>query len=368
MIRWLALASLAALSVAAGSAAGDGCPPSSCGTSGSAVPGSRLLVVRPSGQRGPLTVYDLVSRQRRFTLPAGMLSANGRLHVVARSAGGRTTVRRFDARTGTFVGSTSVIGRWRLAGVSPTAGRILLMHFDRQARATRFAFVGGGRFTLRGTYDVETLSPDGRRVFLVHYRSAGYDLERYDVGSRALQPNPPRDEDGVEKMTGSPWTAVATRNGRWLLTLYVKSDSSTFVHALDLHGGPPHCIDLPGRSPRGEFQSTTLVLSPDERTLHVATPQLGRIVEVDLARLRVARTVRFGPYSGDQIAGIGPAAAVSKNGRSVAFSYARSVWRYDTAFHRVGTARGMSQPVAALGFRPGGGLLALQGRRLQTVG
>ena len=45
----------------------DGCPPTSCGTSSAAVPGSRVLALRPNGSNGPLVAYDLATGAKRFT-------------------------------------------------------------------------------------------------------------------------------------------------------------------------------------------------------------------------------------------------------------------------------------------------------------
>ena len=350
-----------ALLLTAASAAAAGCPPTSCGVTGSAVPGSPLLVVRPRGDGGPLTVYDVLRRRARFTLPAGILSADGRSHYVARSARGRTTVRRFDAQTGAFAGTRSLRGRWNLAAVSANGNKVVLTWYERRSKTTRFRILGGARFALHGTYDVEAVSSGGRRVFLVHYLRSGYELERYDVGTRRLRANPPL-EDGVpEKMTGSPWSAVATRDGRWLLTLYLKADGRAFVHALDLRGGPPHCIDLPGR---GSFFQSTLALSPHERTLYVATAPLGQLVAVDLRALRVARTVRFARFGQQLSAGIGPNAAVSADGRRVAFTLGSHVWRLERG--RLARRRA-SGDVQALAFAPDGRLLALVGWKLRAV-
>ena len=100
MKRLLPLLLLVAIPVPSAALA-DGCPPSTCGTTSSAVPGSRTLFVRPSGQQGPLHGFDLVTGARRFTLPSGVLSADGRTFVASAQARvKRTTVARFDARTG----------------------------------------------------------------------------------------------------------------------------------------------------------------------------------------------------------------------------------------------------------------------------
>ena len=77
--------------------------------------------------------------------------------------------------------------------------------------------------------------------------------------------------------------AVATRDGRWQLTLYLKSDRHTFIHALDLRSGVAHCIDLPLL---GDLTTAgALALSPDQTTLYVAGGYMGSVATVDLSTL-----------------------------------------------------------------------------------
>ena len=328
-----------------------------------------MLVVRPNGQRGPLVEYDLARAGRRIELPSGMLSADGRTLVVARSFAGRTTVRRFDARSGAFRSTFTVRGRWALVAVSADGRRIALDAWQRRTKRTRFLVPGRGRFALSGSYDVETISRDGRTLFLVHWTKSGYTLQRYNVATRRLQANPPREgaSGTTEKMTGTAWTAIPTRDGRWLLTLYLKQDGGAFIHALDLTGGSPHCIDLPGRGRNGEFMSSSFALGPRERTLYVATPVLGQVVSVDVARLRVARSVRFARFRGEQVFGIGPNAAVSPFGRTLAFTEGARVWRYDTQRQHVSRPALASGNVSAIGFGPGNRLVGLVDGRLTTL-
>jgi Tol biopolymer transport system component len=329
----------------------DGCPPSTCGTTGSAMPGSPTIFVRPFGRQGPLQAYDVVSGARRFKLPRGFLSANGRTFVSsARAKARRTTVVRYDAHTGKLERGQSLTGRWSVAGVSADGHRFALAQYRRHTMAID---VGGSRRVLRGTFEVEALSPDGRRVFLVHWRRDGYTLEQLDLAAGTLSPT--RLDDPSEKMSGTAATAVATRDGRWLFTLYSKGDGHSFVHALDLVTGLAHCIDL---TLTGDFitvGSTALVLSPNERNLYLASPYLGRVTTVDTATLEVSRVARFRRLSPDTIdISVGPSAAVTPNGRMLAFSGGGSLWLYDTAFGVVRRAPTSVWAIRGLGFRPNG--------------
>jgi hypothetical protein len=348
----------------AGLAHADGCPPSTCGTSSSAVPGSRILALRPNGAGGPLVGYDLVRKTKRFTLGSGRISADGTRFFRAIHAYSDTRFARYDGRTGALRSATSIRGKWSLGILSPTGRWLVATRYARNS--TRLALVDAlrgsvrGTVTLRGNNEVETVSPDGRRLFLVHYRRAGYDLRQYDFLARRLQATRLADPD--EKMSGTAWGGIATRDGRWLLTLYLKPDGTAFVHALDLGRGIAHCIDLPNAendfSRLGAFAMT---LSPDGRTLYMANSLMGVVDVIDLVKLRVGRTVHFPPQASSMVFGIGPNAAVSPNGRMLYFSGGRFVWAYDTAYGKVRgpyaaapVNQGFQISVAGLGFAPGG--------------
>jgi hypothetical protein len=327
----------------------DGCPPSTCGTTSSAVPGWHTLFVRPSGQHGPLHAFDLESDARRFSLPSGVLSADGRTFVSsARAKAKRTTVARFHAPTGKLQRASSVRGRWQAVAVSADGSRYVL---SRRRRGTTELRVAGSRYSLRGNYEVEALS--GPRLFLVHWRNQGYELQQLDLDTRRLGPTRLAEPD--EKMSGTAVSAVATRDGRWLLTLYVKADGESFVHALDLRSGIAHCVDLPLKGDYGTVWATALTLSPDERRLYLASPLLGRVTTVDLSALEVAGIVRFRPVNAmNYTFGIGPSAAVSPNGRMLAFVTARGLWLVDMAYGVIRGPRPLRTYVLGVGFTPDG--------------
>jgi hypothetical protein len=183
-------------------------------------------------------------------------------------------------------------------------------------------------------------------------------LEQLDLASRTLSST--RLDEPDEKMSGSPVTAVATRDGHWLLTLYQKADGSTFVHALDLRSGIAHCIDLPLTGDFVTVGSTTLTLSPDQLRLYLASPTLGRVMTVDLRALSMTRVVRLRPIQPSGDGSIGPSAAITPNGRMLAFTEGNRMWLYDTAFGVVHRPVRTSSGISGLGFRP-------DGRRLLAI-
>ena len=339
----------------------DGCPPASCGTTSVAPPGSKLVFVFPNGRQGPLWAYDVASGHKRFVLPNGMLSADGSVFAAAIQEGRTMRFVRYDARTGHGRLLRIVRGYWNVVGISADGSRIARLEFGRRGQETVLTVDDPGRSTsvrLPGTFQLDALSRDGRRLFLVHWhRTGSYDLQQYDRATKRRSPTRLADPD--EKMTGQATSAVATRDGHWQLTLYVKSNRHTFVHALDLRTGVAHCIDLPILADL--TTAGALVLAPDQKTLYVAGGYAGSVATVDLSTLSVTRVTRFrAPTRYDVDLAIGPTAAVTPNGRMLAFSAGRFLWLYDTAFGTVRAEKTFRRPVIGLGFRP-------DGRRLLVV-
>ena len=334
----------------------DGCPPSTCGTTSFAPAGSSLFVF-PNGRQGPLHVYDLRSGIRRFVLPSGMLAADGRAFVSAVQVKGGTRLVRFDPRTGSARALRTVPGVWSVVGVSADGRRIVRFKFRKHARGTTLTLDERGRsqsIHFPGTYELESFSPDGRRLFLIHWHRTGrYDLQQYDRVSARLSPT--RLDEPDEKMEGQAQGAVEKRDGSWLYTLYWKLNGATFVHALDLRTGLAHCIDLPLRGDLVSISASALTLSPDERLLYIASPLTGRVTTVELSTLAATSTGRFRPVpQGNFAFGIGPSAAISPNGRMLAFVTAHSLWLMDTAYGVVRAPVRVDRTVLGVGFAPGG--------------
>jgi WD40 repeat protein len=213
---------------------------------------------------------------------------------------------------------------------------------------------------LHGEFEVDGLSPNGRKVYLVHWRRNGYDLQHLDLATHRLAAT--RLDEPDEKMSGTAVNAVATRDGRRLFTLYSKPNGHSFVHALDLGTSLAHCIDLALKGDFFVLGATVLSLSPDEATLYLTNPYLGQVTSVDLETLEVTRVVRFrglSPHNLNMI--VGPSAASTPNGRMLAFTGQKSVWLYDTAFGVVRRAASFRSSVTGVGFQPDGRrLLVLQ--------
>jgi hypothetical protein len=107
------------------------------------------------------------------------------------------------------------------------------------------------RVTLPGSFTVDAISPDGRRVYLIHYTHPNdvlrYEVRAYDLAHHRLLPKPivdPREPD--EKMQGTPVTRAMSADSRWAYTLYGRPEGAPFIHALDTRAGTAACIDLDG--------------------------------------------------------------------------------------------------------------------------
>src|SRR5213083_386036 len=101
MIRALvSLTSAFVVFAIAGSGSAVPCGPTTCAPLSSSVAGSRVLLVRPHGQTGPLVTYDLATGRVVANLPEGVASADGRRYVATSNGVQSTRVTRYDPRTG----------------------------------------------------------------------------------------------------------------------------------------------------------------------------------------------------------------------------------------------------------------------------
>ena len=338
---FLLLALLVAPAVQAGSAPANGCP-APCSGQVSSPPDTRLLFVQPSGVGGAVYAYDPASGTQVFSLPPGITSADGKSHVAASVHEPVTAVTQFRVSDSTVARSMIVPGGGRLEGVSPN-GRFAALTRRSAARSrtdvTIVNLFGGRvaqRLELRGDFEVETISNDGARLFLIqHLKRQGaprYVVRLFDLSRDRLASQPLRGAGESSVMAGLAWSGVGSPDGRWLLTLYLNTDRNVaFVHALDLVGSSPLCIFLPSGGPFESLKRYGLTLSPDGRTLYATNPALGVVAEIDLATRKVVRTVRFAPArSLTEAASL--TGTISRNGRTLYFSPGKDLWAYDAAY------------------------------------
>ena len=211
---------------------------------------------------------------------------NGRL-VALPSAHGTAV-----ARVGEVVyASTRLDGRYTVpvvaldhtaAGLSTDGSTLVLINPRRTFPRARTSFVvlnanslrTRSRIVLKGDFSFDALSPDGTRMFLIHYLSrrdpTRYEVRALDVPSGKLLPTPIVDKsEPDERMAGFPITRETSADGLWAYTLYDGAGHEPFVHALDTVNGEAHCIDLEMLAGRQDLYNLRLGLGPGDSRLAV---------------------------------------------------------------------------------------------------
>jgi hypothetical protein len=340
-------------------ASADGCP-TPCSGQSSSPAGVKFLYVQPQGSRGEVIAYDTFTRRPAFSLPRGIASADGRRHIVAWTRGTNTRLVSFDLRTGRVASTSAVPGRWQVAGVSPTATWAALVAPSRTQTSIAIVHAGRGtvvhRANLAGRFEVETISRDGKRLFLIeHLRNGRYLVRLYDLTLGRLKTQALKASGEGAPMVGLAWSGVASPDGRWLLTLYLNTHHNhAFVHALNLQEGDPSCIDLPsGNGRMASLKRYTLTLSPNGGTLFAANPALGVVAAIDLRTLRVTRVARFAASRAGLPTRALSAGTISRDGRTLYFSAGVGLWAYDAAYGRVRGPYPTGGRIIGFGYGPG---------------
>ena len=348
MTRALAALALSAFLLAAGCGGSDS-------GSGAAANGE-VLSMRTGGS---LVGVDSANGKRRFALPPGLLSADGRRYVTAEHAGSETVLRRYDGRTGAALATTRIVGAWRLGSVSAD-GRLAVLSSTEGTR-TRVAIVRATStprtISLAGVYDVDAIDTAGRSLFLIQrLGEERYAVRLYDLRAGRLHPGSIRPKNEDEEMIGVAGSQVATRDGTWLLTLYVNTEEQhAFVHALNLRERFALCLDLPSEgASNAALRRYALALPRSGYDVYAANPALGVAAQVGLRELGSVRQIDLGLSSPEP--GL---AAVSGDGRMLWVSSGRTLAGVDTGTARhVGPVR-LASPVQGLVFGRDGDLLAV---------
>ena len=112
-------------------------------------------------------------------------------------------------------------GRWQLAGVSPNGRFAALARQPADKRHTGVVVVNMAarrvlhRLDLRGDFEVETVSRDGKRLFLIeHLPESGpprYLVRLFDLSHDRLASKPLRGKESPASWPGLPGAASARR-------------------------------------------------------------------------------------------------------------------------------------------------------------
>jgi hypothetical protein len=267
--------------------------------------------------------------QVMMDLPAGSpRSISTWDRILTTTTDGQATIVR-DIAVASDVGGPElrIGGHWRLpaVGLDPIPGgrsidgsTIVLVEgaYDPSAGRSRFAVVehhladavataGDAPLrlvrivTLKGAFEYDTLSPDGRILYVVQHldRDAGglYQVRAVDVATGVM-----RDAVIVDKtrqgetMAGSAIAQVRRPDGL-VLTLY-RGPEHPFIHALNSREAWAVCIDLPAGGTDDAAASLDWGLTPsiDGLSVFAVNASLGLAVDVDPAELAVRRSASIG--------------------------------------------------------------------------
>jgi hypothetical protein len=194
---------------------------------------------------------------------AGVSAPGGSLNYVAVRAGHDTVLQRVRRATGFIERSRSIRGAYGIPGAAYDGSNTGLSYNERTLvlasltglpAHTRLLALDArtlrprAQVVLPGYFTVDAISPDGRWLYLIHYRSVSnndYEVRAYDLVGRRLLPAPIVDpREPAEKMQGLPMTRTMSPDGRWAYTLYAKPSGAPFIHALDTERRTAACIDL----------------------------------------------------------------------------------------------------------------------------
>jgi hypothetical protein len=153
---------------------------------------------------------------------------------------------------------------------------------------------------LRGSFEYDTLSPDGSTLYVVEHLAGPpdghYQVRAVDTATGTLRDGVVVDKaGGDEAMAGWP-IAQARRPDGMVYTLYHGAEHP-FIHALSSIDSWALCIDLPATGAADATAATDwgLAVTVGGRSLVAANATLGRAVEVSFPDLAVGRSVTFAP-------------------------------------------------------------------------
>jgi len=300
--------------------------------------GDKLYEAVARGSAPELAVIDARSQAADRRLALGVPSADW-THVYSILS---TSLVDTDPQTGSIRNSMRLGGSFQLpaatanglpGGLSPDGRWLVVERFDeatgQMPKGTHMLLIDTSRFTvarkidLAGYFQFDAVSNNGINLYLIqHLNAREYYVRLYDVPSNTLTENIVVDKsDGNQAMAGVRLSGIATPDGRWLFSMYVREHEGPFIHALSLDGPFAFCLDLPGAGygddPRE--MNWSLAMAAEGSNLYAVNPSTGVVAMVSTGANdapAIIRTAHISPAGAPGVAMRG-ANAAAVNGRTL---------------------------------------------------
>jgi DNA-binding beta-propeller fold protein YncE len=331
-----------------------------------------------------LSIIDSRSHAVELNMPLGTPSPDW-THLYTVNANNLVDL---DPQTGATLHTLRLPGDFQLppatlsgvpGGLSQNGRWLVLESFDADSNGVRTAthlvvvdtsYARGTRqVNLNGFFAFDAISNDGQRIFLIEYLDGNqYHVRFYDLGVGRLDPNVIFDKsDGSSAMAGVRLSGVASHDGQWLYSVYVRSDKSAFIHALNLDVPFALCLDLPGSgyaTNPDEFQ-WSVAMNAAGTHLYAANGAMGIVTDLSIdgampgqmhaAKLNNSQSGRiFGVMNVEAKEFGGNSAAVSPDGRTLVIAGKTGVVWIDTATLKTRDSRLAGWRVWSLAMSPDG--------------
>jgi hypothetical protein len=351
-----------------------------CGTmpGGQRVAGGYKLYEAVSSHNAQLvSVIDSRSQSAERRLPLGVTSSDWK-HLYSVIG---TSLVDTDPQTGTTQNAILLPGSYHLppatitgvpGGTSPDGRWVVVESFVGPANsvptATDMLMIDTAaskvmhRVKLNGYFHFDAVSNDGLRLYLIQYLNGKeYYVRLYDVSAGALDANIVVDKsDGNQAMAGIRLSGIATPDGHWLYSMYVRENESPFIHALSLDGPFAFCLDLPGNgyaTSEAEMH-WSLAMNRAGSRLYAVNGATGVVAEVDISSQYNPQVTRTAHITGGRSAKAGAnAAELSPDGKTLVTAGATGIEWIDTGSLAVRMSALGDWHVWSLGLSPDGSMV-----------
>jgi hypothetical protein len=153
-----------------------------------------------------------------------------------------------------------------------------------------------------GNVEPEAFSLSGDALFVIDFlpplAPERYRVARLDLTRGSVDDVRSKEQELQEPMRGTARAQAMAPDGRRLYTLYKRDATAdepaeAFVHVLDLDAETATCVDLPTEFADDPLGAVTV--SPSGDRLYVVSPNIGKLAELDLQSMTVARTGTVAP-------------------------------------------------------------------------